>query len=192
MKTSFLTPEELRDIGFKSLGKNVLISRKASVYSPELISVGNHVRIDDFCIVSGNVTLGSFIHVGSHTVLTGGSAGIEILDFANLSQRVNIFAGNDDYSGKTLTSPVVPDRFKNLEQAKVRIGRHVIIGCGSVVLPGVSMGEGSAVGALSLVNSDTESWMIYVGVPAKAVKERSRELLKLEREFLASLEEDNI
>ncbi len=192
MKTSFLTPEELRDIGFKSLGKNVLISRKASVYSPELISVGNHVRIDDFCIVSGNVTLGSFIHVGSHTVLTGGSAGIEILDFANLSQRVNIFAGNDDYSGKTLTSPVVPDRFKNLEQAKVRIGRHVIIGCGSVVLPGVTMGEGSAVGALSLVNSDTESWMIYVGVPAKAVKERSRELLKLEREFLASLEEDNV
>ena len=47
---SFLTQTQLHNLGFKSLGQNVLISDKASIYSPELISIGSHVRIDDFCI----------------------------------------------------------------------------------------------------------------------------------------------
>lgn len=188
MNTSFLSVDELKSIGFKCLGTNVFISRKASFYSPEMISIGSSVRIDDFCIISGRVALGSFIHVGSHTVLTGGDAGIEIHDFANLSQRVNIFAGNDDYSGKSLTSPMIPEKYKNLTQEKVLIEKHVIIGCGSVILPGVTIAEGSAVGALSLINADTQAWKIYAGVPAKAIKTRCQDLLELEREFLSSLE----
>ncbi len=45
---SFYSQEELKKIGFLSVGKNVLISKKASIYNPGVISVGNHVRIDDF------------------------------------------------------------------------------------------------------------------------------------------------
>lgn len=48
----FYSREQLEKIGFKSLGKNVLISDKSSIYSPENISIGNNVRIDDFCILS--------------------------------------------------------------------------------------------------------------------------------------------
>jgi len=131
--------------------------------------------------------VGSYVHIASHSVLTGGVAGIVVQDFANLSQRVNVFANSDDYSGESMTNPMVPDRFKKLVQERVVIRKHVIIGCGSVVLPGVEIGEGSAIGALSLVNHDIEKWSIYAGVPARKVKNRSRELLRLENEFVASM-----
>ena len=115
------------------------------------------------------------------------NAGIFIQDFANFSQRVNVFANSDDYSGESMTNPMVPIKFKNLAQERVVIGKHVIIGCGSVVLPGVEIREGSAIGALSFVNHDIEKWSIYAGVPARKVKNRSRELLRLENEFVASM-----
>jgi serine acetyltransferase len=53
MATSFLSREKLMEIGFKSIGENVLLSSKASIYGPENIEIGNNVRIDDFCILSG-------------------------------------------------------------------------------------------------------------------------------------------
>jgi acetyltransferase-like isoleucine patch superfamily enzyme len=45
MTTSFLSKEELTKIGFKKIGKNVFLSRKASIYGPENMEIGNNVRI---------------------------------------------------------------------------------------------------------------------------------------------------
>ena len=56
---SFYTKQEIASFKFKSVGNNVLISRKASIFSPENISIGNNVRIDDFCLLSGKITLQS-------------------------------------------------------------------------------------------------------------------------------------
>ena len=183
METSFLNDAEIRILGLKSYGCNVLVSRYARFYSPCNISIGNNVRIDDFCIVSGNVSIGNYVHISSHTVLTSGYAGIVIEDYANFSQRVNVFANSDDYSGESMTNPMVPAEFKNLVQEQVVICKHVIIGCGSVILPGVVIKEGCAVGALSLINHSTKEWMIYAGIPARIIKPRSRALLDMEIEF---------
>ena len=101
-------------------------------------------------------------------------------DFCNLSSRVSIYSSSDDYSGQTLTNPTVPDEFKNVTHAPVRLGRHVIVGSGSVILPGVSIGQGVAIGALSLVKQDCDEFGIYAGNPARRIKERSRALLELE------------
>ena len=68
----FLSDEELRKIGFKSLGTNVLISNKVSIYGAEFISIGDNVRIDDFCILSGKITFGNNIHIGAGSVVIGG------------------------------------------------------------------------------------------------------------------------
>jgi dTDP-4-amino-4,6-dideoxy-D-glucose acyltransferase len=81
---------------------------------------------------------------------------------------------------------MVPEQFKNVRHAPVHVGRHVIVGSGSVVLPGIILGDGSAVGALSLVNADCEEFGIYAGTPAKRISNRSKNLLELEREFLKS------
>lgn len=185
MKTSFYNRKELKLIGLKMVGEGVLISRNAKFYGPETISVGNNVRIDDFCILSGTITIGSYIHISASTILSAGQAGIEIGDFANISQRVNIFANSDDYSGQTMTNPMISRKFRKLDQAKVTIKRHSIIGCGTVVMPGVTIEEGTAIGAMCFVVRSTKPWTVYAGIPAKAIKSRSQGLLKLEKEFLA-------
>ncbi|AFG35209.1 acetyltransferase (isoleucine patch superfamily) [Fervidobacterium pennivorans DSM 9078] len=183
VKTSFYTPEELREIGFAKIGKNVLISRKASIYAPELIEIGDNVRIDDFCILSGRIKLGSYIHVAAGCYLFAGDYGIEMEDFSGLSSRVAIYAVTDDYGGKYLTNPTVPSQYRNVVGGKVHIGKHVIVGTGVTILPGVTIGEGAAIGAMSLVTKDVQPWKIAVGIPAKEIKERSKDLLQLERKL---------
>ena len=184
---AYLRPSELEALGLRSYGVDVRISDRASIYNPSLISLGNHVRIDDFCILSagsGGINIGDYIHVAAYTSLIGAGR-ISIGDFANLSSRVSIYSSSDDYSGATMTNPTVHDDYKNVEVAEVNIGRHVIIGCGSIVLPGVTLGEGVAVGALSLVKKDCPPFGIYSGAPARLRGERLRNVLQLEERFLA-------
>jgi len=181
---SFFSPAELADIGFKYLGEKVYISRKASIYSASSISIGNNVRIDDFTILSGKISIESFIHIAAYSALYGGKAGIEIKEFSNISSRVTIYAVSDDYSGETMTNPMIPDEYKNVLHGRVQINRHTIIGSGSIILPGVSLGEGCSIGALSLVNHDLPEWSICAGIPANILKSRSKNLLNLEKKFI--------
>jgi galactoside O-acetyltransferase len=62
------------------------------------------------------------------------------------------------------------------------------VGTNSLVFPGVILAEGTSVGAHSMVTKSTEEWSIYFGTPAKRIKARKRELLKLEADYLASEE----
>lgn len=181
---SFYTKEELNNLGFKSLGKDVKISRNACFYGIEYISIGNNVRIDDFCILSGVISLGNNIHIAAYTALYGGDKGIYVDDFVNISSRVCIYSVSDDYSGNTMTNPMIPDKYKNVLSAEVYVKKHVIIGSTSIVLPGVTLAEGGSFGSFSLIDKDSEPWTINVGIPSKKLKQRSKELLKLEKLFL--------
>lgn len=189
MNTSFYSEEELETVGFKKFGKSVLLSKKASVYSPELIEIGNNVRIDDFCILSGKIKLGNFIHIAAHSVIFGGEAGVEMEDFSGLSSRVSVYAISDDYSGNSLTNPMVPNKYRILDSKKVLLKKHVLIGSGSVILPGVIINEGTVVGALSLVNKSLDPWKLYLGNPIRCIKNRSYKLLELEKEFRGEINE---
>lgn len=183
-ETSYYSIEELSELGLKSFGKDVRLSRKASLYGVSNISVGNHVRIDDFCILSGNITIGNYVHVNPYTGIYAGKAGVVLDDFVNLSSRITIYAVSDDYSGNFMTSPLLPETVTNIRQAQVHIAKHVIIGTSSVVLPGVQIGEGCAIGAMSLVKKNCPAWGVYAGIPCVYLKERSKKLLEFEqREF---------
>lgn len=182
--TSFYSNEELHEFTFKSIGENVQISRKSSIYGAENIEIGNNVRIDDFCILSGHVKIGSYIHIAAYTALYGGCAGIIIDDFANLSSRICVYSVSDDYSGESMTNPMVPDEYKHITNELVHIKKHCILGSGCTVLPGVTLEEGCAIGCMSMVRYDTEPWSIYAGIPVRKIKERSRNLLKYEPLFL--------
>lgn len=187
---SFYSIEELAGIGFRSLGKNVRISRKAAIYGAESICIGNNVRIDDFCILSaggGGISIGSFIHIAAYSSIIGKEK-VELLDFSGISSRVSIYSSSDDFSGKWMTGPTIPNNFTGVTHAPVFIGRHVIIGAGSVVLPGAILEDGVAVGSLSLVKGRCLEFGVYSGTPVKRTKERKRSLLELEKVFLASLD----
>lgn len=181
---SFCNQQELKALGLKSFGKKVLISRNAQFYGAENIEIGDNVRIDDFCILSGKVKLGSHIHISAGVYLFAGNASIEMEDFTCLSGKCSVYAVSDDYSGETMTNAVIDAKFKKVTAKKVLIKKHSIIGAGSTILPGVIIEEGCAVAAMSLINKSTKPWGVYVGSPAKRVKSRKKDLLKLETEFL--------
>lgn len=185
--TSFYSEKELEALGISKIGKNVLISRKASIYGGANIQIGDHVRIDDFCILSGRIVLGNYVHIAAYTGLFGGTSGIYCEDYVGISSRSVVYAESDDYSGNSMTNPMIPDEFRGIYGGKVLLKKHAIVGSGSTVLPGVTVGEGSAVGTMSLVNKDIKSWTINIGIPCKEIKERSKELLQKEAEFLKKI-----
>lgn len=187
---AYLNEDQLREAGFKRLGKNVKISEKASIYNPELIEVGDNSRVDDFCVLSGKLVIGKYCHITPMCLVAGGAPGIYFSDFCTLAYGVKVFAQSDDYSGLTLTNSLIPAKYKLEKRKAVSLGRHVIIGAGSVVFPGVSIAEGCAVGAMSLVNRGTKPWGVYVGNPARRVKERKQDMLELEKQFLSEIAND--
>ena len=186
---AFLTTGELTRMGFGSLGKNVLISDKASIYNPAGIHLGDAVRIDDFCILSAGpdgMYIGDFVHIACYCGLMGAGK-ITMEAFSGLSAKVMIYSSTDDYSGNTLTNPTIPAQYKNVYTAPVLLGRHVIVGANCIILPGTVIGDGAAVGSMSLVKGKLDSHYIYGGVPAKQLKERSQKYKELEQQYLDSL-----
>ena len=185
---AYLTQEELEKVGFKKLGKDVLISDKSSIYNPESIEIGNYARIDDFCVISGKVSIGRNVHITIFCNIAGGSKGVYIGDFSTLAYGCHVISQTDDYLGYTMTNSTIPERYKNETKKPVHIGDHCIIGTNSLVMPGVTLAEGTSVGAMSMITKSTDEWTVYVGVPAKKLKNRSRDLLELAKQFLAEEE----
>lgn len=184
---TWLSTDQLEKTRFASIGSNVLISDKASIYNPQNISIGSNVRIDDFCVISAGpdgINIGNHVHIAVYSSLIGAGK-ISLSDYSGLSSRVSIYSSNDDYTGTRMTNPTIPPQYTGSVHAEVFIGKHVIIGSGSIILPGTTLNDGVVIAALSLVNKNCEPFKIYGGVPAKIIKERKKDLLDLETQFLA-------
>lgn len=166
-------------------GNNVIISSRAVIYGEDNLVIGDNVRIDDFCVLScgGGLVIGNHVHVACYTALYAGN-GMEIGDFTGISAHCAFYSSSDDYSGKTMNNPTVPEKYKNVTKGKVIIGRHVLIGHLVTIMPGLVIGDGVSIGAHSFVTRDCEPWGIYAGIPARRVRERSDNVLNLERELL--------
>ena len=183
---AMLSHDAIKALGFASVGECVQISDRASFYGTHRISIGNNTRIDDFCVLSagiGGFLIGNHIHIAVGASLIG-SGKITLCDFVGISSRASIYSSNDDYSGAVMTGPTLPSEFTDVRHADVFVGKHVIVGSGSVILPGVILEEGVAVGALSLVNKNCKAFGIYAGNPVRRIKERKRDLLELEKKLM--------
>jgi len=175
---SFYTEKELAELGLKKYGKSVLISRKSSIFAPESISIGENVRIDDFCVLSGDITIGSHIHIAAYCGLFG-SMGIELHDFSGLSSRVTIYSAMDDFSGNYLVGPNQKEGTTNVQGGLVVVKRYAIIGTNTTVFPNIIINEGAVIGAHSLVNRDVKEWSVNVGSPIRYLSDREKGLLNL-------------
>ena len=194
MKTrnaGYLREGDLRAMGMRA-GENVRVHESCVLVGVEAMAFGSNVRVDPFCVltaVGGSLAVGDFVHLSSHLFVSA-AAGVEIGDFCALSVGVKLFSRSDDYDGGRLVNPTVPAAFTAPAAcAPVRVGRHVIVGAGTVILPGVALGDGAAVGAQGLVKDSLAEWGLYAGVPAKLVRPRRRDMLEAEirlREALAS------
>jgi acetyltransferase-like isoleucine patch superfamily enzyme len=182
MNTSFYSEDELKKIPFRKIGHNVMISRHCSIYAPENITLGDHVRIDDFCLLSGIIHIGSYIHISAYSAFYA-KFGIVLEDFTTVSARVMIFSQNDDYSGSFMTNPMIPENLRNVSGGVVTLKKFAIVGAGSIILPGVTLQEGAAVGAMSLVSKDIDSWSIFAGIPAVFRKKRNSDIIELSKKI---------
>lgn len=175
---SFYSDSELKLIGIKYYGKNVLISRYAQIYSPHNLIIGDDVRIDDFCILSGMIEIGSRVHISAYCALYG-SKGIVIKDDSGLSAKTIIYSAIDDFSGNYLIGPMQDESNTNVTGGLVTLERFTQVGAGSILFPNITIHEGTVVGAMSLVKQSIPEWSVYAGIPAKFIKKRSKRLLEL-------------
>jgi len=181
--------DELSKFGFGSLGTNVRIATNCTIINLNKIHIGSHVRIDgNATIIAGpeEVRIGNYIHIGGGGYIIGGS-GVVMEDFSNLSQAVRIYTRSDDFTRGGMTNPMVPKEYTNVTAKPVTVGRHVVIGSGSVLLPGVTLAEGTSVGALALVRKATEPWGVYAGNPAVRIMDRKEIDRKAEARLIATL-----
>lgn len=180
----YLDQKSLMALGFSAVGKNVKISDKAAIYNADQITIGDHSRIDDFCVLSGRITIGRNVHIAAQSLIAGGTPGVTLDDFSGMAYGAKIFSQSDDYSGATLTNPTVPLEYKAEIKAAAYIGRHVILGANAIVAPGVWLAEGCCVGAGAVVLKSMPPWSVIAGVPARVIKARKQDLLELERAYL--------
>lgn len=190
------TPSQLQAVvnRFKSIGENVLISDKAVFYNPENISIGDNSRIDDFAILSageGGIEIGRYVHIACNTSILG-QGKVTLSDFSAISSRVAIYSSSDPYDGSFLTNPCVPEFSKrevllrNTYHKPVYLGKHVVVGTGSTVLPGVTLEDGCSVGAMTLVNKSFKENTIIIGIPARKYATRKFNIYDLEKELTNS------
>lgn len=185
----YLPQEELARLGFATLGKNVRIHVTCVLVNCQQIAIGDHVRIDPFCVLSpgDHLMIGSYIHISAHCTIAGSSP-ISLGDFSTMSHGAKILSASDDFRGGCLIGPTVPDIYRNVDSRLVRLERHALIGAGTLLLPGSTLGEGAAVGSMSVVKGDLAPWTLHAGCPARKVGDRDRDgALDAERRFLASL-----
>lgn len=183
---SFYTQEELQNLGLCSFGENVLVSKRSSIYNAKNISIGNNVRIDDFVILSGHITIKDYVHISAGSVLMSREEGIFLEDFSSVSLHCKILGASDDFLGNALVGPCVPLKYRDITSKAIHLEKYSLLGCGSTMLPGGNLAEGVSVGASSLIMRQTKAWGLYFGIPAKRIAQRSKNLLKLKEELLKS------
>lgn len=184
LNSGFLSPEELLAYGVADAKeRNILIHSTAVIVDFRNITFGSNIRIDPFVVLScSHLTVGDYIHIASGSRVIGKES-IEIGDFANISTGVSIFSSSDDYSGRSMTNPMIPEKYKNVSNCPILVGRHAIVGAHSVILPGSILNEGAALGAASLCKGHLEPWSINAGIPAKRLSTRDRTCLDFESMF---------
>lgn len=192
---AYLSKDEINKIGFAQVGHDVYISDKASFHNPAKIFIGSFVRIDDFCLLSAGedgIEIGNYVHISCYACLIGKGL-IKLHDYVLISIKATILSSNSDFSGQyapalkefdTLHKP-----YATVFSEAVTFETHTGLGAHSVVLPGVTVGEGTAVGAMSVVYQSLNPWGIYLGNPARFATKRSKRVYKILEDLKESQED---
>jgi galactoside O-acetyltransferase len=160
----------------RSAGRDVVIHQPVVLIAPERMVVRNHVIISEFAFVAAGqgLFIGNHVHIANHVSIIGGGVCI-IDDFVGLCAGSRIITGTDDVFAAGIPSPTVPAAHRSFYRSYVRCCRHSFIGTNAVIHPGVTIGEGSVVGSGAVVTKDLDPWGLYIGAPARRVRDRPRE-----------------
>ena len=177
MKSNLNSPEYDKKL-LKSVGNNVFISEHVEIKRPHLISIGNNVAIDSGFYITTSAKIGDYVHIGPNVTVIGGSKGLlKLGNFVNITLGAKLICGSDSFSGNGLVSaPGIPEEFLDeLNFNPIIVEDFGAVCAGAIIMPGVTIAEGSVIGANSLVTKSTEPWTIYAGSPAKPIRARPKE-----------------
>lgn len=159
-------------------GIDVLIHNSVVIKNPKLVTIRNHVAIDQGTIITTKCSIDNYIHIAPYCCFIGGKNSEVILnDFTFVAAGTKLVAGSEKYLGEGLIGPTIPEKYRAIDYGKIVF--EVYSGCGvnSVILPNVKLAEGSILGANSLLTHDTEPWTVYAGSPAKPIKKRNKDVI---------------
>jgi acetyltransferase-like isoleucine patch superfamily enzyme len=163
--------------GFSQIEGNVQVFRHALVLRPEVISLSDGVRIDDFARIEGGqgLEIGRCVHISSFSSIFGGGRCI-VGDFAGLAQGSRVVTGSEQIDAAM--SAAAPPELRHVETTTVILDHLCFVGTNAVVLPGVTVGFGAVVAAGAVVNRNIPRWEIWAGVPARRVSARNPDELR--------------
>ena len=174
----------MAELTFKSVGEDLYVDETARIKHPESVELGNHVAIDMGVYASTSMKIGDYVHIAPYTCIIGGKdCKLVMGNFAGISAVCKILCGSDDFT-KGLMNPQVPIKYRSVKMTTITFEDYSCVGVNCVVMPGITLSEGSVVGSNSVLTKDTEPWTIYVGSPAKPVGIRDKEtILKNSKEL---------
>lgn len=157
-------------------GNDFFIHDHTCITRPHLAKVGNHVAIDFGFYCTTGLNLGDYIHISPHVSVIGGEkTSLNMGDFTFISTGARMICGSDLFMGDGLIGPMIPDEYKDTQILEpINLKRFSGVCANSVVMSGVTMAEGSVLGANSFLKTSTEPWTIYGGSPAKPIKKRHK------------------
>lgn len=166
------------------VGENVQVSEHATLVGIENMVLGSNIRIDSHVVIlsgRGPLRIGNNVHLEPSSSIVSHN-GVTIGNYCTVSHGVRLFTASADYSGQWFTNVFPDSRFQEPRVGPITLEDHVIIGANSVVMPGVTVGQGAAVGALSFVRTSIAAWRIYGGNPLRDLGSRSKGVLDLVRQ----------
>jgi acetyltransferase-like isoleucine patch superfamily enzyme len=151
-----------------TIGANTVLYRGSSIGKDgmigDLASIREKCEIGDNVVIGRGVAIENQVKIGSHTKI---QTNAYITAYTTLEERVfiapTVTTTNDNFMGRT------EERFKSIGGPVIKRGARV--GGGSVLLPNVVVAEESFIAAGALVNKNTEPGKVYVGVPARTLRD---------------------
>ena len=180
---------------FRQVGPGVVFGRNITLRHPHKISLGKNCFIDDYAVLDAKgeknqgLQVGANVYIGRNTILSCKEGSILIDDYCNISANCSLLSETEIRLGKycflaghcylvaggnhTFDDPSTPIMFQpSLTKGGIVIGEDVWLGAGVIVLDGVRIGQGSVVGAGSVVTEDLPEFSVAVGSPARKIKDR--------------------
>ena len=145
-----------------SMASNVFIDQNVFFAHPEAVHLAEFSYIDkNVIIMSKTAKIGKRVHLAPRVFISGGGD-FEIDDYAGIAPNANIITATEVLKDGARFGPMVNPANRNVYRGRVHIMRDAFIGTNVTILPGVTVAQGSVVGAGVTLLKNTEEWKIYM------------------------------